>query len=250
MKRKRLKAGHSGVVWLVLASVALTLPVSGQTVAKVRPRLANAAPENAPAEVVLTLNEAFFKIVLETVLREFAPPSYPLKLAKADREITPAPHAADAAHAPDPCPSAVTLAREAANVRTAIYVRESGLNAPLAFTGSYKPPFGCLRFQGWADTDMTLDFNAAQQTLNLRVTVKSIHLNNVPSLFGGPLKDMVQESLDKKINPLPLLKAEQISAQLPLNALGGTLQMRAREVRPVFTQGALQLHIFYDLARA
>ena len=97
---------------------------------------------------------------------------------------------------------------------------------------------------------MTLEFNQAQQTLNLRVAVKSVRLDNVPSLLNAPLKGLVQDAIDQRINPLPLLKAEQLSAQLPLAALGGTLQVRAREVRPEITPGALHLHIFYEFSRA
>ena len=250
MNCQRCNWSYASAFSLFLISLAAFAPGAyGQTAAQSRPRLANETQPAPAAEAVLTLNQAFFDMVLETVLRDFAPPSYPLKLAALDRSgaLT---NDRQTAHALLECPNAVTLAREVGNVRTQIFLREGQLTAPLAFTGSYKPVLGCLRFQGWAETEMNLDFNAAQQTLNLRVTVKNVHLNGVPSLFTGPLKGMVQDSLDQRINPLPLLRAEQLSAQVPLQALGGTLQLRAREVRPVISDGALSLHILYDFARA
>ena len=207
-----------------------------------------AAP--APAEVLLTLNEEFFNIVLETVFRDFKAPAYPLSLTglASLEDITP--DAAETAHALPQCLSEVLVVREANGVKTAVRLAAGIISAPIAFTGAYKPPLGCLRFQGWAETEMKLDFNQQQQTLNLRVTVKKIHLQNVPSLASAPLARLVQNSLDERINPLPLLKAEQLAAQLPLTALGGALQMRAREVRPEVVTGALRLHIAYEFSRA
>jgi hypothetical protein len=142
------------------------------------------------------------------------------------------------------------VVREAGGVKTAVALKDGRISAPIAFTGAYKPPLGCIRFQGWAETEMKLDFDQPQQTLNLRVQVKKIHLANVPSLAAGPLAKLVQNSLDEKINPLPLLKAEQLAAQLPLTALGGALQLRALEVRPEVTPGALRLRIIYEFSRA
>ncbi len=202
----------------------------------------------APAEVTVTLNEAFFNVLLETVFRDFKAPAYPLSLTGVAKRRTRNPE--KTSHALPQCLSEVLVVREATGVKTAVRLSEGVISAPIAFTGSYKPPLGCLRFQGWAETEMTLDFNQPQQTLNLRVTVKKIHLQNVPDLAAGPLRRLVQNSLDERINPLPLLKAEQLAAQMPLAALGGALQLRAREVRPEIVNGALRLHINYEFSRA
>ena len=189
-------------------------------------------PRNAaPAEATLTLNEAFFNVLLETVFRDFDAPAYPLSLAHAQ------------------CLSEVKLAREAEGVKTSVRLTQGSITAPIAFTGSYKPPFGCLRFQGWAETEMALDFNQTQQTLNLRVTVRKIHLSNIPDFAAAPVAGLVQKSLDERVNPLPLLNAAQLAAQFPIAALGGTLQLRAREVRPEIASGELRLHIVYEFSR-
>ena len=240
----------SSARWLLALSLIYGVACGGlaQPVAAAATRPLAVAPDNF-AEATLTLNEAFFNTVLDAVFRDFPAPSY--SIAGAQPVALPdLPDSHQAAHALPQCASVVSLARSVGATRTAVRLGEGRIAAPIAFTGSYKPPFGCIRFQGWADTEMTLEFNQAQQTLNLRVAVKSVRLDNVPSLLNAPLKGLVQDAIDQRINPLPLLKAEQLSAQLPLAALGGTLQVRAREVRPEITPGALHLHIFYEFSRA
>jgi hypothetical protein len=203
----------------------------------------------AQAEATLTLNEAFFNAVLETVFRDFRAPAYPLALSDLVENRRPS-RTGQAAHASPQCPSEVAVVREAAGVKTAVKLADGRISAPVAFVGSYKPPLGCFRFQGWADTDMNLEFNREKQTLNLRVTVKSVKLDNVPALLAnGPLRNRIQDTLDKRINPLPLLKTEQLTSQMPLAPLGGTLQLRAREVQPEVKTGELRLRISYEFSR-
>jgi hypothetical protein len=204
------------------------------------------------AEVTIVLNEQFFNSFLDEVFTDLQAPSY--KIAGAGgalRKGTEASTAHVSAGAQKECASVIMLQREMDGVRTSVRFENGRIAAPLAFTGSYANTLlGCLKFQGWADTTMKLEFDEARQVLNARVNVESIHLSNVPSLANGLLVGMVQRVIDTRINPVEIIQSAQLSARVPVAAAGGALRLRAREVRPEITKGALQLHIIYEFLRA
>jgi hypothetical protein len=135
------------------------------------------------------------------------------------------------------------------NVKTAVRFENGKVTAPLAFKGSYSVALiGCINFQGWADTVINLDFDRQRQVLSARVTVTNIELSNVPSLASGVVIKLVQDSIDRRINPIEILQAAQISTRLPITGSGGALRMRATEIRPEVIPGALSLHIFYEFS--
>jgi hypothetical protein len=204
--------------------------------------------QNSAPRVTISLNEHFFNSLLEVIFNDFKVPAYPLSLTDSG-QANAAPKT-DAAHSRLQCQSEVTVVREVAGAKTSVILSEGQILAPLAFTGNYKPPLGCVRFQGWAETHLLLDFNQEKQTLNLRVAVKKVRLEKVPDLLARPLAKLVQNSLDEKINPVPLLTAGQLAAHIPLAPLGGNMQLRAREIKPEIRQGQLDLHIEYEFTRA
>ena len=136
-------------------------------------------------------------------------------------------------------------------VKTAVRFETGRIVAPLAFKGSYSVALlGCISFQGWADTVITLNFDRERQVLSARVTVVDIHLSNIPSLASGVIVGLVQSSIDRRINPVEILQAAQISPRVPIAVSGGALSLRATEIRPEVLPGALSLHIFYEFTRA
>jgi hypothetical protein len=214
-----------------------------------RPRQARAIPS---AEVTIVLNEQFFNSFLDEVFTDLHSPSY--KIADASealrkRKGISAAHVSTAAQ--DECASVIVLEREMDGVRTSVRFENGRIAAPLAFRGTYASTLlGCMKFQGWADTVLNLEFDQARQVLNARVNVESIHLSNVPKAANGLLVGMVQKVIDMRINPVEIIQAAQLSARVPVAAAGGALRLRAREVRPEITNGALQLHIIYEFTRA
>jgi hypothetical protein len=136
-------------------------------------------------------------------------------------------------------------------VKTAVRFENGRIVAPLAFSGSYHTGLlGCLKFEGWADTVMKLEFDPSKQVLMANVTVEDVHLNKIPTLANNTLVGLVQSAIDSRINPIELLKTSQLSARVPVAASGGALQLRAREVRPEIVPGTLRLHIIYEFLRA
>ena len=187
----------------------------------------------------MTVNEQFLNAFLDSMFTNLNAPSVPLVITAADKERS----AAEA----KACPSLITLQREEGGVRTAIKLEQDKISAPLAFAGSYNSTLlGCIEFHGWANTSWTLEFDRVRQAMVARVVVNEIRLTNVPALASGSLGKLVQAAIDKRINPLELLRLDQLSTRVPIAPAGGALRMRAKEVRPEIVPGAVHLHIVYE----
>jgi hypothetical protein len=215
------------------------------------------AAQLPPAEATVTLNEQFLNSLLDAVFTNLRPPSFPLSLSKTETEKSAPIIAPPAANALTPskslnqCSSQIVLEREMSGVRTAVRFENGRITAPLAFTGTYNTGLlGCLRFQGWADTVINLEFNRERQSLNAHVDVVDIHLNGIPQLANGVVVQMVQNAIDQRINPIQILQAAQLTTRLPISAAGGALNLRAKDLRPEVIPGAVRLHIIYEFVRA
>ncbi|MBA3765838.1 MAG: hypothetical protein H0W99_02400 [Acidobacteria bacterium] len=242
----------------VLGTSPTTTTTLAQTQNKTRPRQATSEiktprPATPPlpalaAEATVTLNEQFLNSLLEAMFTRLGAPSFPLALSNEERPGINRPAAAHAVVATaNQCASVVVLEREMHGVKTAVRFENGRIVAPLAFSGTYSVLLlGCMRFQGWADTSINLEFDRERQVLSARVDVQDIHLSGIPSLANGVVIGMVQNSLDQRINPVEILQAAQLTARLPINAAGGALRLRAKEVRPEILQGSLRLHIIYE----
>ena len=212
------------------------------------------------AEVTVTLNEQFLNSLLDVIFTRLKAPSFPLSITKAESKKnrstgaawkTPIASLSHSGLKPGVCDSVVTLEREMNGVKTAVRFENGRVVAPLAFRGSYSVALlGCINFEGWADTVINLQFDRERQVLSARVTVVDIHLSNIPSLASGVVVGLVQSSIDRRINPVEILQAEQISPRVPIAVSNGALRLRATEIRPEVVPGALSLHIFYEFTKA
>ena len=196
--------------------------------------VARAQRVSQAGEVAVVLNEEFLNALLVAVASRPEPPSFPLSKGGGNGK----------------CQSRIQLLPEASGVRTAVRFVEGRITAPVAFRGSYEAPLvGCLNFEGWADTAFQLEFDQARQTLNARVNVRDLKLKNVPtSLLGGGLRGLVQDAIDGRVNPVELLRAEQLGARVPVTR-GDELRLRARDVRHEVVGRELRLRIVYELVQ-
>ena len=197
--------------------------------------LASPAAESAtPAgDVVVVLNEAFLNALVGAILSQSSPPKFPLsKTGSKD------------------CPSEIMLMREAKGTRTAVRFRDGRVTAPVAFRGSYYAPLvGCFRFEGWADTVFNLAFDAGRQAFTARIEVREVNLNKMPSLLTGGITGLVQDAIDERVNPVVILRAEQLAARIPL-AQDNSLRLRAREVQHEIVGKELRLRVIYEIVRS
>jgi hypothetical protein len=194
-----------------------------------RPRAERVSPAG---EVVVVLSEEFLNSLLVAVASRPEPPSFPLSKGGEGKK----------------CESRVQLLPEAQGTRTGVRFVEGRITAPVAFRGSYEAPLlGCLKFEGWADTAFQLEFNRERQVLGARVTVRDLKLKNVPtSLLGGGLAGLVQDAIDERVNPVELLRAEQLGARVPVTRTD-ELRLRAADVRHEVVGRELRLRIAYEI---
>ena len=234
MKLRRMnRAGVQALLCVVLTAFApaRTMPAHGAT----RVGGATTAERVTPAgDVVLVLNEQFLNSLLDAITSPPEPPTFPLSRGGAGAK----------------CPSEITLLREAKGGRTAVRFAEGVINARVAFRGSYDAPLiGCLRFEGWADAVLNLEFDQARQTFNARIVVREVSLKNVPSAVSGGVTGLVQDAINERVNPVRILRAEQLGARLPVTP-NKELRLRAREVRHEVVGKELRLRIVYEIVQA
>lgn len=190
-------------------------------------------------EATVTLNEQFFNSFLEAIFDNLKEPSTPLVITASDKNRTD--------ESARTCPSVITLRREHGNVKTVVKFEQGRMVAPLAFTGSYNSTLlGCLEFRGWANTEWNLEFDQNAQTLQARIKLTDIQLENVPTLARGSVLQLVQTAIDSRINPLKILRPEQLSSVVPIAPAGGSLRLRAKEIRPEIVPGLVHLRITYE----
>lgn len=204
--------------------------VSAQEPSATRERRAGNAPA---AEATITVNEQFLNSFLAAIFDNLREPSLPLS-----------------AGGQNSCPSEIRLKREVGGVRTAVRFEDGRIVGPLAFAGAYSSTLlGCIEFSGWADSEVNLSFDTQRKALVARFNLRNIHLNDVPSLANGPVLNMVQNTIDRRYNPVELLTLEQLSSTVNVQPAGGALRLRATQVRPEITPTALALHITYEFVK-
>ncbi len=197
-------------------------------------------------ELAITLNEPFFDILLDSIFKNFDVPEFSMALggAKGQRPVN------SSAFAPaETCKETIQLLRENNGVRTAVRFRDGKIYAPLAFTGNYSPPFiGCVPFSGYAETNIELQFDPDGQRLIARAKVVNVSLNGTGGIGGGVVAKLVQGSIDKKINPIEIIRMDKVSFMLPVQN-GGQLRMKATGVRHEIENGALKIYFTFEFQR-
>lgn len=200
-------------------------------------------------EVTISLNEAFFDSLLDAVYSNAPPIEFPIASSTAKR--TPERRGAMSfAAAAAACKETIQLLRESNGVRTAVRFRDGKILAPLAFSGSYNPPFvGCVPFSGYAETAIDLEFDQQNQRVVARARVLNVSLNGTGGVGGTLIAKMVQGSIDKKVNPIEIFTMDKISFLLPIRK-DVNLRMKAAAVRHEIVNGSLNIIISYDFLKA
>ena len=192
---------------------------------------------NAPAaEATVTVNEQFLNSFLTAIFDNLKEPSMPLTIAGATSNSE--------------CSSEIRLKREVNGVRTAVHFENGHIVGPLAFSGAYNASLmGCIEFSGWADSEVTLEYDNSRRAVVARFRVRDIHLNNAPAVLTGPLLGMVQGTIDRKYNPVELFTLEKLSTRVDIQPAGGALRLQATDVRVDVAPNIVTLHIFYQFVR-
>ncbi len=227
------------------------------------------------AEVTISLNEAFFDSLLDSVFQNFEPPEFSMagdfnrkgaetqSLISQNSKIKSQNNSEVLRFGFSPfssasrrlggensrCTESVKILREMKGVRTAVRFREGKIYVPLAFTGNYAPPFvGCVEFAGWAESNLDLEFDQNTQKLVGRVKVLSVNLNGTGGIGGSVIARLIQSSIDKKLNPIEIVSLEKVSFGFPVQGRG-TLRMKATKIRPEVAAGALNVRVEYEFQK-
>ena len=197
------------------------------------------------AEIAITIDEPFFDALLDGVFRTGVPMEFPLTASNRPTAGTPG----NAFKGTSPCKEVVRLLPESGGVRTAVRFREGKILAPLGFTGSYNPPLvGCVDFSGFAESTIDLEFDQTNQKLVGRVNVYNVSLNGTGGMGGTVIARMVQNSLDRKINPIEIVSLDKLSFAVPMKG-GASLNMRAVGFRHEVRNGSLVAYIAYEFRK-
>lgn len=228
--------GGAAAIFLLGVPSAKALP--GTTVQ------APAGGGDPPGTVVVSINNTFFDELLGTVFRDLSPPSFKLS----SNSSVSSPNFTPAAFQ-DGCTNSVTLAAEGSNTKTQVQLAGGKISAPLVFSGTYNFG-GCIQFKGWAQTTMQLSFDQPSQTLYGRLNVEGVNLEGLNPIASPFVTVFVRQAIDSKVNPIQLVRPQQLQLLIPVQASNGSVKAVVKDVRSDVQDGMLRLHITYDFSAA
>ena len=211
------------------------------------------------AEVTISLNEQFFDALIDAIFKNADPPEFPIAgmrrienesngkagaFSSADNVFFVSSSVSNAA-----CPEVIRLQREIDGVKTAVRFRDGQIFAPLSFTGNYNPPLiGCVDFSGVAETNIVLEFDPQKQALIGRAKVLKVNLSGASGIGSGIIANLVQGSIDRKVNPIEILRMDKISFIVPIQN-SGALKMKAVGIKNEVGNGVLNVRISYEFSK-
>jgi hypothetical protein len=220
---------------------------------KIEQRQLGARPLEAPAPggpppgtIVLTFDERFFDTLLSTIFRDLQPPAFKLSGAAGAAGGG----AQFVAAQSGGCADQLTVAQEGSGARTSVSLKDGRIDVPLAFSGSRNVFGNCMNFKGAALANISLSFSREQQTLYGQINVEGVNLEGVSPLAGPFVTTFVQTAINQKVNPLVIMRGQQLTLNVPVEASNGTVRAQASNITHEIKDGALRLHITYDFAGA
>ena len=193
----------------------------------IKPPDANGVPAGASQ---IVLRQQFFNELLTTIFSEMNAPSFPLSSPSSD------------------CEGKITILQQGSGVQTGVSFDNGKISAPLAFTGSYASPVGCLNFTGWAQSNFEMRFEPQNQAVFGQINVETVNLDGVNPVIGALLTPIVQSTLNTRVNPIRMIDGRQIAVDLPVAAANGNLKASVADVRAEVKDNALNLYVIYDFA--
>ena len=191
--------------------------------------------------VAVTVDEKFFDSLLGTIFRQLGPPQLKLSQNRDQTQIQPAAFQST-------CSDVLVLNPEGGNVKTGVRFAGGKISAPLAFTGSYSVLTKCVRFKGTATATVDLSFEQAKQTLFGQLNVEDVRLDDVPPIVSSLVTAFVRKTIAEKVNPFEVLQVSQLALSLNVQASGGLVKARVKDVHAEVQEGALKLYLTYDFS--
>jgi hypothetical protein len=184
-----------------------------------------------PGTAVVELDEQFFGALLDSIFRDLNKPAFP-------------PNAGEG------CQNQVVFEPNAGDVKTGVLMREGKVVVPLAFSGTYNLLGNCQNLRGTAEAGLDFRFAPEEQTLYGQLNVAGVNVEGMSPVLSGFVTAFVQGAINQRVNPLVLLRGQQLTLDIPVQAAGGTLHGQAREVHEEAKDGKLRLLVTYDFKGA
>ena len=188
--------------------------------------------------VTVTIDEKFFDSVLGTIFRQLGPPQ--LQLSQ-NQQSQPA-------AAQNSCGDVLILSQESDNVKTGVRFTGGKITAPLAFTGSYSILTQCVQFKGTAQASVDLSFDQSKQTVFGQLNIVDVQLDQVPPIVSSLVTAFVRKTINERVNPFEVLQVSQLALSFSVQASGGSVKARVKDVRAEVQEGTLKLYLTYDFS--
>ena len=234
------------VIGLVIGAAA-AIYFLGVPGAKAIPGTAVQAPLSGgdpPGTVVVAISDSFFSEMLGTIFRDLGAPSFKLAAAGMPGSSS----SFENIVFQGGCTNTMTLAAEGNTVKTQVKFAAGKISAPLVFSGSYNLLGNCMQFKGWAQTTMQLSFDQPSQTLYGRLSVDGVDLEGLNPVANNFATVGVRTAIDSKVNPIQILRPQQLQLLIPVQASNGSVKAVVKDVRSEVQDGSLRLHITYDFS--
>ena len=209
-------------------------------------------PDGTPdATATVVLDQRFFNEVLETIFQDMNKPSFQLGFSDYENpnDKFKAEYTSFALMRQNGgCAREIFLKPEGSGVKTSVRLDEGKINVPLAFDGTYSIAGQCLTFSGWAQTNLALRFDKSQQTVFGQIEISTVNLDGISPIFTSLVTPVIQSTLNQKVNPVTILRGEQIALNLPIAATNGNLKANVSDVRADIKDNALKLFVTFDFA--
>ena len=179
-----------------------------------------------PGTAVVELDEQFFNTLLSSIFKDLGNPSFPPAGGEG-------------------CQNRVVIEPGSGDVRTAVVLQNNQVSVPLAFSGTYNL-MNCQNLRGTAEAGIDFRFDAAEQTLYGQLNVVGVNVEGMSPLLSGLVTAFVQGAINQRVNPIVLMRGQQLKLDVPVQAAGGTLHAQARDVRSEVKDGKLRLYVTYD----
>lgn len=196
-------------------------------------------PQGVPAgTAVIQLKQEFFTPVFQTILREDSAPAFPLNLSgmptnQPVNEIT--------------C-GKILLKSEGSGAVTTVKMENGQILVPIAFSGNFNALGNCFDFKGWALANLELRFDETQQIVFGQINVQTVNLDGVAPVVSGLVTPLVQSTLNNRVNPVQILRGDQIALKIPIKSTDSTLQARVKDVRAEIKDNSLFLYVTYNFS--
>jgi hypothetical protein len=78
------------------------------------------------------------------------------------------------------------------------------------------------------------------------LNVVGVNVEGMSPILSGFVTAFVQGAINQRVNPIVLMRGQQLTLAIPVQAAGGSLRAQARDIREEAKDGKLRLYVTYE----